>query len=88
MSCLYSELKEIICKNSNHDMTIEDVNQAKDLIEDFGYNSINLILLLMEIENKWNIIFDENKIQMSKLSNINYLFETTSNLVELKKEGI
>lgn len=69
-------------------MTIEDVNQAKDLIEDFGYNSINLILLLMEIENKWNIIFDENKIQMSKLSNINYLFETTSNLVELKKEEI
>ena len=88
MSCLYSELKEIICKNSSHDMTIEDVNQAKDLIEDFGYNSINLILLLMEIENKWNIIFDENKIQMSKLSNINYLFETTSKLVELKKEEI
>lgn len=61
------ELKEIIV-SCGDDIDISKININSDLIQDFSYTSINIIQMVVAIEDKFNIIIDDQYLVFEKLS--------------------
>lgn len=74
-------LKEMVSSLSPQHITKDSVFGAGDLIKDFGFNSINLIQLVIHIENEFNIEFDDAMLGFERLIQFD-------NLVEYVKEKV
>lgn len=61
------KLKEIItlCGGS---IDKDSLNESTDLVRDFGFNSVNIIQLLVLLEIEFNIQIDDGDIVFEKLS--------------------
>jgi len=67
------QLKGIITKT----LELESVEQIRtdNLIEDLQLNSIDAILILVWIENEYEIVFDDDEINVELMSSLNGLAE-------------
>ncbi len=74
-------LKEMIRSLSPQQITVDSIFETADLIKDLGFNSINLIQLVINIENEFNIEFDDAMLGFESLIIFN-------NLVKYVKEKI
>lgn len=81
---LEMKLKEMIIEKSFGDIQIDDVAFGKDLVNDLGYNSIALILLVIEIEEEFEISLETEDINPNELSNYEYLYGVIVRLVKEK----
>jgi len=68
------KLKELIvsCRDS---VELEKINEETDLVRDFGFNSINIIQLVVEIESVFDIEIDDENLLQEKLSPYKNLIE-------------
>ena len=64
---LENKLREAI-KKFGEDVNIENINAETDLIKDFNYNSINIIELIIELEDIFEMEIDDNNLELFKLS--------------------
>ena len=71
---LEDKLKEIIHECSQH-VEVEQINRESNLIEDFGYGSMNFIQLVAEVELQFNIEVDEDDLLLDRLSNFGTLLQ-------------
>ena len=71
------ELKEIIISCSEC-VTYEEINEETDLVEDFGFSSINIIELVVRIEEKFDIEIDDIFLTEEKLTKYKNLLEIIS----------
>lgn len=56
-------------------MTSEDINDYTDLLTDFGYDSISIITLIIRIEEKYSIHFDDDLLLLDYIKNYKWLKE-------------
>ena len=78
------KLKEMIIEKSFGDIQTDDVAFGKDLVNDLGYNSIALILLVIELEEELNISLESDDINPNELSNYEYLYNIVQKLFKEK----
>lgn len=72
------QLKEVIISCSDA-VELEKINDDTDLVKDFGFNSVNLIQLIVELETVFDIEIDDEDLQVDKLS-------TYKGLLQILKE--
>lgn len=63
MSIIEQELKDMIMKEADNDINIENLKQFH-LVNDLGFDSMQVIDLIMEIEQKFNFEFDDEEMDM------------------------
>lgn len=79
-------IMELILNHSNK-YNINKIDGSYNLIQDLEYNSINFIELIIDLENNFNIIFDEEMLIINELSAVENIVKITLNLIEIQ-EGI
>lgn len=62
------------------DYNLRDIDKNTDLIE-YGVNSISFISLMLEVEKKYNIEFEDEYLNPSNFKNINAIAEYINKLL-------
>lgn len=75
------KLKKIIIDNGNVEIKNNCINDIdfEDIFNSFGYDSINIISLIVQIEEEYNIQIDDEYLDKKYLNNINSLTKIISN---------
>lgn len=81
MNDLQKRLYEVIIKNGDG-LSFGNLDNSLNLIDDFGFDSLNLIQMVVEIENEFNIEFEDEHLVIEVLSNLKKLEEIIQVLVE------
>lgn len=61
------KLKEVI-KACGDNVDISSINDDTDLVRDFGFDSINIVQLVVEMESTFDIEVDDDDLMLEKLS--------------------
>ncbi len=61
------KLKEIILKIATQDTDINNINEETILTDDIGYDSIEIIELIVELESEFNIEIDDDDLEIENL---------------------
>lgn len=82
-SMINEEIRELIqeCIGSELVSDLEDIRDDDELFI-VGIDSINLVTLILEIENKYGIEFDVEEIDMEKFKTINDIAKIVSMQLE------
>jgi acyl carrier protein len=72
MSCKNSdnEIKKIILSIANSTISVTDITDNMNLIEDLNYDSIKMIQLIVEVEEKFNLFIDIENVPIKELYNV------------------
>lgn len=65
-------LKEIIT-TCREDICIEEISDSTNLILDLGFDSVDIIQLVCEIENKFSIEIDDENLEVEKIGSFSEL---------------
>lgn len=68
------ELKKLLLSNAKNKHLIRNITDKSDLIRDFGYDSIQMLNLLIKIENSFNIEFEDEELSTNGLTIYHSLF--------------
>lgn len=69
-----NKLKEVIA-SCGENINIDDLNENTDLIRDFKFTSINIVQLVVQLENVFDIEIDDDNLSQEKLSSYRSLLE-------------
>jgi acyl carrier protein len=65
---LISQLKEIITPYAKNEEALANINEQTDFINDLKINSANLVDVVLDVEEKFNIVIDNES--MEKMLNV------------------
>lgn len=65
-----SKLIDIIVKISDNTINKDQITENNFLIEDFNFDSLKLMLLVLEIEEMFNVEMQEEDLDIDKLNNL------------------
>ena len=74
-------LKQAICKHTLLDISEQELTIPCDLIGDPGINSIDLIMIIIELEEVLQISIDEEDVDFSQLYELEYFNTIVEKLV-------
>ena len=77
------ELRRIISKLKNDEQLYLSIDEQTDIINEIGLDSLQMISLLLEIEETFDIIIDYELIDINKLQNLSTI-ETMINETSMK----
>lgn len=75
-----SEICKILMENDVPEKCIDD----ETLLKDVGLNSLSFIKIVVEIENRFDISFSEEKLILDRFSNFRSLFDYVCTLMNDK----
>ncbi|WP_316763467.1 acyl carrier protein [Pedobacter aquatilis] len=75
---IIAELKEIVSLYTENQDSLENINEQTDFITDLKINSANLVDIVLDIEEKFNISIDNDS--MARMLNI----KATVEVIETK----
>lgn len=52
---------------------VDQIREQTNLIDDLGFDSITIVLLIVEIETKFRIVFEDENLELDVLSSVNKL---------------
>lgn len=64
-------LKSVIYKVMDSDNRL--INDNTNLIDDLNFDSLSMVSLIVEIESEFNIVLDDEDLELELLSNMNTL---------------
>lgn len=70
---LIAELKTIVKPYAKDEAALADINENTDFINDLKINSANLVDVILDVEEKYNIIIDNES--MEKMVNVKAAME-------------
>ncbi|HAU86886.1 MAG TPA: acyl carrier protein [Lachnospiraceae bacterium] len=76
-----SEIKQIICSHSTLDIDEAAINREMDLVEHLGINSIGMILIIMDLEQKYDISIDDDSVDFNSLSKVGNLIDVVAKMI-------
>lgn len=76
------KLKEQILTISKKKIDKRDINSNTNLIENLALDSVLIVQLMLELENVFNIIFEDEDIEDNTLTNYGKLLELVIKKVE------
>ncbi|CNJ65511.1 TPA: acyl carrier protein [Streptococcus agalactiae] len=82
MENIEKQLQIIICDIKSQNTTL-NFSDSLDLVDDLNFNSLDMVLLIIRIEEHFNIELSSNDLQKNKFSsykNIKYLLESKLNI--------
>ena len=74
-------LNQAICKHTLLDISEQELTIHCDLIGDLGINSIDLIMIIIELEEVLQISIDEEDVDFSQLYELEYFNTIVEKLV-------
>lgn len=74
-------LKEIIVSIASQYVDKEDINEETVLTTDLGFDSVQVITLIVELESAFKIEIDDNDLEIEKLSVYKKLYQMVENKV-------
>jgi acyl carrier protein len=74
------KIKQIIYSIIGNDDCNSSITDDSDLINDIGMDSIQIMQLVVELENEFNIEFDDDDLVMENLAKVNNLVQLIDNL--------
>ncbi len=69
-----NKLKKIIV-NCNSNANIDIINMETDLVADFGFESVDLVQLVIDMETSFNVEFEDEYLVIERLSPYKELVE-------------
>jgi len=75
-----NELKDIICSLSPDNLKRDDINDKSILNIDLGFKSLRMVLLIIEIEKRFNINLGDDIFSLSKKFKFRNLVSIVSRL--------
>ena len=69
------KLRELIAKVATQDVDIDSINEDTLLTNDLGYDSVQLIELIVELENDFDIEIDDDDLEIENLTVYSKLHE-------------
>lgn len=76
-------LKSLIIENASIG-SLEEIKSDTDIVSDFGYDSIRIIQLIIDIEHKLNIKIDDDFLRVDVISNYDILLNHIMDKINLK----
>jgi len=64
---LEKRLRQIIIKNATISITEDDINDETDLINDLGFDSVQIMNFIIEIENEYGFEFEDDYLSLEVL---------------------
>lgn len=52
---------------------VDQIREQTNLIDDLSFDSITIVLLIVEIETKFRIVFEDENLELAVLSSVNKL---------------
>jgi len=74
---ILTRLSEIISLYTDEKQTLENINYETDFVSDLKINSANLVDIVLDIEEKFNIVIDNDS--MAKMLNVAATVEVIQN---------
>lgn len=71
LRCTFEDLKEVLKDVLDPDSDIFDNLTGETQLYESGVDSISLIMFVIAIENKYNIVWDDNDLIIERLSTLN-----------------
>lgn len=68
MNDLDAKLKEIIIKNSRKEICENDISNDSDLATNFGFDSVQIIEMIVDLETQFDITIDDEDIELDVLT--------------------
>ena len=78
------ELKEIIVSLLSADTDVESINEETNLLTNLGFDSIMLVQLIAEIEDVFEITFEDSDMDVDILYKFSELKRTVNKYIEDK----
>ena len=78
LKCINSVLKEY-----NNSESVQSIQNETNIIEEFGFDSLALISLIMEIESEFNIEFLDDDLDFEKWSKYENIINEIISKIEL-----
>jgi len=78
MSNVDEKLKRVIIRNMMMEVSVDDITENSNLVSDFGFDSMLIVKLLVEIEEEFNISIAGDDLTAPIMSNFNSLREYVS----------
>lgn len=72
-----NDLKKVIASCGN-DVDVAEIDENTDVVRDFHFDSINIIQLVVELENQFDIEIEDEFLLLDKLSPYKSLVEILS----------
>ncbi len=76
------KLKEILTRISTSTYTPEDIRDDTDLVMDLQYDSVQWITLIVELEEKFEVEFEDELLLMESLQTYGQLKNTLSKMLQ------
>lgn len=73
-------LKEIIAKVATQDVNAGNIHEETILTNDLGYDSVQIIELIVELENEFNLEIDDDDLEIENLT----IYKKLHEMVERK----
>ena len=77
---IIDKLKAIVKPYVNNQEAYENMNENSDFIKDLGVNSANLVDIILDIEEQFNIVIDN--LEMERMLDV----KTAIDIIEIKTE--
>ena len=82
MNIIEDKLKKMIVKASRINISENDINEKINLVDDLQLDSIDVMKLIIDIENQFSILFNEEDLLLDNLSSygnlLNYIMKLTN----------
>jgi acyl carrier protein len=74
------KIRRIIKGNVKTKVPVEDIGRDESLV-DFGVNSMNFIKIVVELENEFKVLFDNETLRFDEMNTINKLIDCVISLM-------
>jgi len=81
------ELLEMVAESARRTVNIEELGKETLLIEDLGYNSVDIMELVIQIEEKYGIDFSDSDIFWGNMNCISAISEYVEKKLQERKNG-
>jgi acyl carrier protein len=82
MNNVDTRLKNIIINNSKKVIDLSEICTNTNIVDAFGFDSMLLIQMIVDIESEFGIIIEDEDMEMDKLSSYGFLYNLINNKFE------
>lgn len=77
-----NKLKKIICDLLEDDYEKMNIDKNTNLVTDLNFDSLKLITLIIEVESQFNVMIDDDDLDIDKISSVEYIDKLVENVVK------
>lgn len=75
------KLKETIVGTASREVQVSDINDNTVLTDDLGFDSVQIISLIVELEEQFNMEIEDDDLEIEKLTIYKNLYDIVSTKV-------